>query len=595
MLSLFSKKKLGAGLIVFSLGVLSIFYNNFGIVELSNSKQLNESNMEDLFIPGRLLLQSRPGVSDESIQQLIRSHGGKQIAKISQINLHIVELPPQASEKAVEALLAHHPLLNFAERDRYIKPVAIADDPYYINSWHLPKINAPLAWDMTQGDGIIIAILDSGVDPTHPDLVSKLVDGYNFYDNNTNTADVYGHGTKCAGAAAAIGNNSTGVTGVSWNSKIMPIRVTGTDGWATWSGLAKGLTYAADHGVRVASMSFLNPSSSSSVVSAAAYLKSKGGIAVGAYGNNGSLDSTPNTSDMIIVTATDGNDVRPSWSTYGPSADIAAPGVGIYVTNNGGGYGSASGTSFSTPIVAGAIALMMSANSNLKPSQIENILFSTALDLGDSGWDQYYGNGRVDAGAAVELAKSTQSYDTTIPSVSFSSPVSGSKVNGLVSISVSASDNVSVSRVELYVNSTLLASDNQAPYNFSFDSVNFSDGNTSLTAKAIDSAGNSALVSMDVTIDNIVDTQAPIITIISPVNGSNIKGGNLTISATATDNEGVAGMSLYIDGILKSTSTSGSISASWNTRKVSAGIHTIKVEATDLSGNSSLSIVQVNK
>lgn len=578
---------------LFSFGLLVLLFNNFSPANLSGVDKIDSSPEETRYIPGRILIQPKPGTSEEELQKIIRSHGGKQIGKNEQINLHVIELPPQASEKAVEALLKNHPLLSIAERDRYIKPTLIANDVYYANAWHLPKIGAPLAWDSTQGDGIIIAVLDSGVDPAHPDLASKLVPGYNFYDNNTNTADVYGHGTKCAGAAAAIGNNGLGVTGVSWNSKIMPIRVTGTDGYATVSGLVNGITYAADHGARVVSMSF--PAYNvSSISSAAAYLKSKGGLAITAAGNYNTNDGAPNSADIIAVSGTDSNDQKASWSSYGAYVDVSAPGTSIYTTTKGGGYATASGTSIATPVTAATVALIMSANPNLKPAQIENILFTTSNDLGSAGWDMYFGHGRINAGAAVQAALNTAASDTTNPSVNITNPANGTKIAGAIQVSVNASDNASISRVELYVGSTLLATDNQAPYEFIFDSAARADGSVILMAKAFDSSGNSASHSVTVTIDNVIDTQAPVVNISSPVNGIVVKG-NVTISATASDNEGVASMSLYIDGALKASSSTGSVSFAWNTRKASTGAHTIRVDAKDLSGNIGSKTIQVTK
>lgn len=363
------------------------------------------STDDEPFAAGRILVKPKPGLSESELSQELSIHGGKAVDKINGIDVHIVELPPNVNEKAIAALLNHNPKFEFAEVDRLISSSSIPNDPYFGSSWHLPKIGAPAAWDLSVGTGVTVAILDSGVDGTHPDLAAKMVPGYNFYDNNTNASDVYGHGTKCAGAAAAIGNNSLGVAGVAMNSRIMPIRVTGTDGWAYWSMITNGITWAADHGARVASISFDGAEASSSVQSAATYMRNKRGLVVTAIGNTGAYDSTPNPSSIITVAGTDSSDNRASWSSYGPAVDIAAPGVGIYTTTKGGGYGTVNGTSFSTPITAGVIALMMSANPNLSSAQLESILLSTAVDLGTTGWDQYYGRGRVDAARAVAAAK----------------------------------------------------------------------------------------------------------------------------------------------------------------------------------------------
>ncbi len=146
----------------------------------------------------------------------------------------VLSLPPNASERALERAFRKRAEVESAEVDLLVPPDGVTpNDPLYPSQWHLSRIAAPDAWSTTTGSsGIIIAILDSGVDGSHPDLASKMVSGWNFYDNNANTTDVYGHGTKVAGTAAAAGNNGTGVASVAWNCLIMPVRISDTSGYA---------------------------------------------------------------------------------------------------------------------------------------------------------------------------------------------------------------------------------------------------------------------------------------------------------------------------------------------------------------------------
>ena len=549
---------------------------------------------------GRIIVMPRAGLPAHEFARLLDEHGGK-ARKIGQSQLYVVDLPGNGSEKAVAARLAQHPHLKIAEIDHLESPEFVPNDPYYFSAWHLQKIGAMEAWDHSLGAGVTIAILDSGIDAAHPDLATRLVPGWNFYDNNSNTSDVYGHGTIVAGTAAAASNNSTGVASVAGQSKIMPIRVTDLSGGGYSSMIASGLIYAADHGIRVASISFANMPSRSAVVTAAQYMKDKGGLVVVAAGNSGIDENFTPAKAMIPVSATDGNDIRAGWSSYGSYVALSAPGVGIWSTAMGGGYGAYSGTSVSSPVTAGVVALMMSANPTLPNADVEKLLFSTALDLGDMGRDPYYGYGRVDAAKAVFAAASTKpAADVQAPSISMISPHDRDVVSGLVPVNISAADNVGVARVELWVNNTTVAIDNTAPFAFSWDSKGIPDGLASLVAYAFDAAGNfapSPVVSVNVsnaTVRASKDTAPPAVQIINPVAG-NISGNSVTISVSASDNSGAAGITqlLYIDGILKATGKGSTIGYNWNIRKVAGGTHTVKAVAKDAAGNTSSASVVV--
>ncbi|MGD9872356.1 MAG: S8 family serine peptidase [Thauera sp.] len=558
---------------------------------------------EAQWVPGRLLVQPRAGLPEAEFDKIVKQHGGKQVGKIEGINVRVIQLPPQASEKAVEALLKRNKHLKFAERDMLVKP-STTNDPYYANGWHLPKIGTPTAWQTSSGSNVVIAILDSGVDADHPDLAANLVPGWNMYDNNADTTDVNGHGTKVAGAAAALTNNAVGVAAVAGNARVMPMRVSGADGYAYYSTIASALTWAADRGARVANISFYGVETSSSARSAAQYLKNKGGLVVTSAGNYGVEETIAPSDTMITVSATDSNDNKTSWSSYGSFVDVAAPGSSIYSTVNGGGYGAVSGTSFSSPITAGVVALMMAANPALSPAELEKALYSSALDLGTAGFDKYFGNGRVDAAAAVAASVASVKIDSTAPSTSITSPSGGTNVSGLVAVDVAASDDTGVSRVDLLVNGVKVGSDTSAPYGFSWDSTTAADGDASIVAYAYDAAGNAASHSVKVSVANTVveepvveepvvndpvvekvaDVVAPVAKLGNPTDGSVISG-NIAITGSATDDVGVSGLRLLIDGKQVASVSGSSISYRLNTKKLSAGSHTITLEAYDAAGN----------
>jgi len=549
------------------------------------------------WVKGRVLVQARAGLSDAELDKIVKVHGGK-ARRIGKSDLHIVDLPGNGSETAVQAQLARNPHLKFAELDGLVRPSLVTNDPYLGSEWHLTKIGAQTAWDTAQGQGMTIAILDTGVDASHPDLAARLVPGWNFYDNTADTSDAYNHGTGVAGAAAAILNNGAGVAGVAGQALIMPIRVSDAAGTGSWSAMAQGLTYAADKGVRVANISYM-VGGISSVQSAAQYMKSKGGLVFVSSGNTGAEYTVAATTSLIPVAATDGNDARASWSTYGAYVALSAPGVGVYTTTKGGGYVSESGTSFSSPVAAGVAVAVMSANPALSSTQVENILFSTAVDLGTAGRDPNFGYGRVNAAAAVSAALATPAGDTQAPAVALTAPLASATVSGLVPVNVNATDNVGVTRVDLRVNGTTVATDLVGPFGFSWDTTKVANGSATLSAVAYDAAGNvatSSSVVVNVANNVVADTTPPVVSIGNPLNGAKVSG-TLSIVTTASDNSGAAGLTqvLSIDGKAVASATGGTLSYSWNTRKVATGNHTISIVATDPSGNKTSAAVSVSR
>ena len=556
------------------------------------------------FARGRILVEPIAGVSPTELAKVLAVQGGHG-RKIGQGNLHVVELSATGGEQAAIAKLSRHPLVKFAELDRRVKSTFVTNDPYAGSEWHLAKVGAPTAWDQSQGAGVVIAILDSGVDGSHPDLVPNLVPGYNLVDNNTNTADVCGHGTAVAGTAAAAGNNGIGVTGIAGQAKIMPLRIASFDATANGctaylSTIVSGITYAADHGARIVNASYGGLGSSAAVQSAAQYLKGKGGLLFISAGNNGINENIAPSTAMIPVSATDSNDVITSWSSYGSFVALSAPGLGIYTTSQGGSYSAWSGTSFASPLTAGVGALLMAANPALDNLTIEQLLYTTATDLGAAGRDTYYGYGRVNAAAGVQAAARTVvTPDTQPPTATISSPAANSTASGTIVVNVAALDNVGVARVELQVNGSTVAIDNAAPFSFSWDSRSVPNGISTFVAVAHDVAGNfQASVPVSVNVSNtvapvITDTTPPAVTISNPVAGH--VSGVVNVTVSATDNSGPAQISqqLYIDGALKAKTTGGALAYSWNTRKLKSGTHTIQAVAKDAAGNTATVSVQV--
>ena len=541
----------------------------------------------------RLLVEPRAGLSEQELDKALSPFGARRTLHMKQLNVYVVELPPQADEVTVGRALLRLPIIKFVEADRAVEPAQTPNDPYYANAWHLPKIKADSAWDSTAGIGVTIAILDSGVDASHPDLAPNVTAGWNFFDNNSNTADVSGHGTRIAGIAGASGNNGMGVAGVDWRAKVMPIRVTDATGLAYDSLIAQGLIWAADHGARVANVSFLGVSRSLTVLSAAQYMRNKGGVVVVAAGNTGRQQSDPQSDLVTAVAATNANDARPAWGSFGNYISIAAPGVSIWTTTPNGGYAAMSGSSASSAVVAGVYALMMSANRNLLPSTLDRVLFATAVQQGPAHRDAYNGWGRVDAAAAVTKARQTLENDAQPPTTTLAA--APGSAGSLVAIDASASDNIGVARVELYANGTLVATDIDAPYAFVVDTKSLPNGEAALQTRAYDAAGNVG-TSTPITVAVANDTSTPTVNISNPQNGE-LVAGPIPINVTASDSKRIAKVSLSINGQEVAVAYGTTLSYLWSaaTKSKTPTSYTISARAWDPAGNLGTASISVNR
>ena len=255
-----------------------------------------------------------------------------------------------------------------------------------------------------------------------------------------------------------------------------------------------------------------------------------------------------------------------------------------------------SGTSAASPVAAGTYALMMSAKPGLPPATLDNILFSTAQDLGTTGYDQYFGNGRVNAAAAVSAAMQAPAGDTMPPSVAIVSPANNFTASGLVPVDVEASDNIGVTRVELYANNVQIATDTTAPFGFTLDSSKYGDGLLPLEARAFDAAGNSASSStVSLTVSN--DTVAPTVAILNPAAGSTVSG-TITVSVSAFDNTKVANVALAIDGKDVANAYGTSLKYTWSVPRAkgkSSPSSTLTARAADTAGNGSSTSVSVTR
>ena len=299
------------------------------------------------------------------------------------------------------------------------------NDPRFDRQWALRRVGALCAWDRTTGSAEVIgAIVDSGVDPTHPDLVDRLrTDGYDFVDNDSDPRDENGHGTHVAGIVAAVLNNNEGVAGLAPGVTILPVRVMDARGRGSDRAIARGIRFSADKGAKVINLSLgatltLNADEPLALVNdAIVYAQQQGALVVVAAGN----DAVPlpnaiavDNPDVLVVAATDERDRKAPFSNSGPWVAVSAPGVHIlstmptyevFLTSDRlppderfrRNYDYMSGTSQATPYVAALAALLFSANPDWSPAQVAETIRSNATNIRDLNPRFELGTGRIDA------------------------------------------------------------------------------------------------------------------------------------------------------------------------------------------------------
>ncbi len=285
-----------------------------------------------------------------------------------------------------------------------------ANDPMISNQWFLDAVGAVDAWSslngFTSGSGVTVAVLDTGIDLSHPDLSGQIAGGTCFTGENITGQDNNGHGTMVAGIIAAKANNSIGVSGVAPGAKLLAVKVMTKAGTGSSANIIKGINYAVSKGADVINMSLASAYYDSLMNTAISNAANAGVVVVCAAGNSSSsAGSWPSDcEDAISVTSTGSDGTFSSFSNYGEAKDIAAPGENMTSTAYSKTYKSGNGTSFAAPVVAGVAALLLDADSTLSVSEVKDILYTSADDLGASGKDIYYGYGQVNAEKAVMLA-----------------------------------------------------------------------------------------------------------------------------------------------------------------------------------------------
>lgn len=277
-------------------------------------------------------------------------------------------------------------------------PVKMAAD---VIDWGVSRVGADKIWDTTTGVGVTVAVIDTGIEMTHPDLQGKVTKGYDFVNDKESPEDDNGHGTHVSGIITAT-RNDAGTVGVSHGTSIMPIKVLNSTGSGYVSDVAKGIYWAVDNGAQVINLSLGTSKDTDVLRRAVNYAANKGVPMVAAAGNDyGAPCQYPAAYDNVIcVVATDSSNRLASFSNVG--GELAAPGVSNYSTFLGGTYRYLSGTSMAAPHVAGSLAILRGICTDCNSSELVSTLRDTAIDLGAEGTDIIFGYGLVDLRVAAE-------------------------------------------------------------------------------------------------------------------------------------------------------------------------------------------------
>ncbi|MDQ3191416.1 MAG: S8 family peptidase [Bacteroidota bacterium] len=319
--------------------------------------------------------------------------------------------------------------IKYAEKKELHKNFYTPNDPQYSNAnmWHLFKINASQAWDISTGSSnIIVAITDNAIQVTHTDLANNVVAGRDVADgdNNTNPPtnnSSWSHGTHVAGIAGSSTNNSVGIASIGFNIKIMPVKIAQNATGSLTSGY-EGITWAAQNGAHVINMSWGGGASSNYGLTVVDNAYNLGCVLVAGSGNdNVQTQFYPAAySNVISVASTASNDAKSSFSQYGSWIDISSPGSSILSTLLGNTYGTNSGTSMASPLVAGLCGLLLSVNPTMTPAQVKNCLLSSAdnIDAQNPGYIGLLGAGRINAHNAMICANaSIVGFDASVTNI----------------------------------------------------------------------------------------------------------------------------------------------------------------------------------
>lgn len=368
------------------------------------------------FDTDRLIIKFKKEVGKEERNKLLQELKIPQLERIDKLDVEVVGTEKSKIRELFQ-LISRMGKIEYVEPDYQAEALELTNDPGITENkqWGMYKIkvadSGDSAWNYAKSTAEArIAIIDTGIDQDHEDLAGKVVDSKNCTDSPT-TDDLYGHGTHVAGIAAAVTNNSKGVAGLGYNASLLNAKALGDNGSGYYSWIANCIIWAADNGAKVINMSLGGSSGSRTLQNAVNYAWNKGVILTAAAGNSGNSSPTYPAyySNIVAVAATDVNDRKASFSSYGRWVDVAAPGKEIYSTfpnhsNKIGktNYDYANGTSMATPHVAGLAALVWGTTYGTDKASVRKQIEGTADKI--TGTGKYWTYGRINALKAVTTA-----------------------------------------------------------------------------------------------------------------------------------------------------------------------------------------------
>ena len=331
----------------------------------------------------RLLVRLRPGLSNGRLDPLLASLGATIERSLWQIRILSLRVPAANEEQVIRAL-QRHPDIEEVEQEAFLSALdASPNDAHWPGQWGVKRAGFPTAWATTRGSAkTIVAVVDTGIETSHPDLRAALLPGRDFVDGDRTPSDEHGHGTAVAGVLAARTNNHAGIAGVCWNCRVLPVRVLHRDGSGNSATLADGIIWAVDRGADIINLSLGGDTTTIAEDGALAYAARHDVVLVAAAGNEGSRTREYPAADrrVIAVAASDPSDRLYPWSNRGEWVDISAPGCNTSPWR-GGNYATFCGTSSATPLVAGLAALIRSVRPRATAAEIvDSVRRSASLD-----------------------------------------------------------------------------------------------------------------------------------------------------------------------------------------------------------------------